>query len=681
MTAKRLAWTLWGIAMALAVGALAFLVLAWSTPAPEGQFGFRGFSMIFAVAFGTPGALIAARHPRNAIGWVFLGVAILSGLQELANQYAIYAVLQRGGEPPLGEVAAWIPAWIWMPGTSGALFLLLLVPNGRPVSPRWWSVAWMGAVGTILGALGLALSPGPLENFHAVRNPFGPDALGPALDLAGAIGQFIYGLAIVLAAVSLVVRLRRSRGEERQQLKWLAASGLFVALTLSASLLGQLLSPRPTTAVPFVVALLVIAGFASLPVATGIAILRHRLFDIDVVINKTLVYAGLAAFITLVYAGIVVGIGTLAGSRGSPFLSAVAAAVVALAFQPARRAAQRVANRVVYGKRATPYEILSDFSTRLAGSYSVDDVLPRMARVLGEGAGALRATIWLRSGKAYRPAATCAGGAEPAPLDPPFEVRQQGELLGAIGILMPSSEPLGPTQEKLIRDVAGQAGLVLRNVLLIEELRASRQRLVTAQDEERRRIERNIHDGAQQQLVALAVRLRLALGLVGKDEDRERRLLEELHAEAERTLEDLRDLARGIYPPLLADEGLPAALQAQARRSPVPAVVEADGVGRHPPEVEAAVYFCCLEALQNAAKYSEAHQVRLRLSDGGGELVFEVTDDGRGFDPDATPKGSGLQNIADRIEALGGRVDVRSAPGRGAAVRGRVPIPSGETAR
>jgi signal transduction histidine kinase len=211
-------------------------------------------------------------------------------------------------------------------------------------------------------------------------------------------------------------------------------------------------------------------------------------------------------------------------------------------------------------------------------------------------------------------------------------------------------------------------------VRLIEELRASRQRLVAAQDEERRRLERNIHDGAQQQLVALAVKIRLARAMAGRDAEKAQDLLDELQGEAQEALENLRDLARGIYPPLLADKGLAAALDAQARKVPLPVRVDPNGVGRYPPEAEATAYFCVLEALQNVTKYAEASSAIVRLRKEDGHLVFSVTDDGRGFDPAATPPGSGLQNMADRVEALGGSLDVDSEPGRGTTVTGRIPV-------
>jgi signal transduction histidine kinase len=238
---------------------------------------------------------------------------------------------------------------------------------------------------------------------------------------------------------------------------------------------------------------------------------------------------------------------------------------------------------------------------------------------------------------------------------------------------MPASDPINPSKERLIRDLASQVGLVLRNVKLIAELRASRQRLVAAQDEERRKIERNLHDGAQQQLVALTVQLKLARSLVERDPAKAGELLGTIQGSATDALEDLRDLARGIYPPLLADQGLPAALEAQARKAVVPTTVEAQAVGRYAQEVEAAVYFCTLEALNNVAKYAEARRATVRLSQQNGRLAFSINDDGRGFDPNAVAGGTGLQGMADRLEAIGGALEVDSASGSGTTVRGWIP--------
>jgi signal transduction histidine kinase len=241
-----------------------------------------------------------------------------------------------------------------------------------------------------------------------------------------------------------------------------------------------------------------------------------------------------------------------------------------------------------------------------------------MATILKETTRANDATVWLRIGPKFVPAASVGNGSSSPPVDARGDalpklpadhaapVSHHGELLGALGVTMPANDPIDRSRERLVDDLASQAGAVLRNVRLIEELHASRQRLVAAQDQERRRIERNIHDGAQQQLVALSVKLRLLGQLTRRDPAKATELTAQLQADASEALEDLRDLARGIYPPLLADKGLPAAIEAQARKSRLPVVVSPEHVGRYPQDVEAALYFCCLEALQNVAKYSAA---------------------------------------------------------------------------
>jgi signal transduction histidine kinase len=233
---------------------------------------------------------------------------------------------------------------------------------------------------------------------------------------------------------------------------------------------------------------------------------------------------------------------------------------------------------------------------------------------------------------------------------------------------------MNPSKKRLVLDLAAQAGPVLRNVLLVEDLRESRHRIVAAQDEERRKLERNLHDGAQQQIVALSVQLKLARSLVDRDPAKAAEMLDGLQRAATDALEDLRDLARGIYPPLLADKGLAAALETQARRASVPTSVAADGVGRYPQDVESAVYFCALEALNNVAKYADARTAEIRLSQTDGVLSFSVVDDGRGFDAADTQRGTGLQGMTDRIDAVGGTLEILSTPGRGTQVTGAIPV-------
>jgi signal transduction histidine kinase len=389
-------------------------------------------------------------------------------------------------------------------------------------------------------------------------------------------------------------------------------------------------------------------------------------------------------------------VGTLVGSRGGPLLTIVAAIAIALLFQPLRRRAQRLANRVVYGDRATPYQVLSEFADAMARTVPLEEQLDEMVSLLASGTGATAIEVWITVGRSLRaiavwPAGTPApesratpdaGGLEEFPdAAAVFPVRQADEVLGEIVLYKPRNEPLSPTEATLAEHVASQAGLVVRNVRLneelrntIEELRASRRRLVDAQDLERRKIERNLHDGAQQQLVALGVQLSLLERLAANVPDAGplTSTIPQLQATLSDALGDLRDLARGIYPPLLADQGLAAALEAQARKAAVPTRVDADGVGRYDRAVEATVYFCTLEALQNVAKYAGATTATVGLGATDGWLTFQVADDGRGFDPDEA-KGSGIQGMADRLEAIGGSLEITSEPHAGTLVRGRIP--------
>jgi signal transduction histidine kinase len=684
-TARRLAWGLATLSYAIVA---ACLVLLWLDRATISSIGAGPVgNLVPAATLGALGALIASRRPANPIGWLMLAIAATVGLSGLAALVAIRALL--AGSSPHGWVrwAAWAQNWIGNPGLGALILIFLLFPDGKLLTRRWrWAarltvlgMIWFGA-GTALDAAPVTLSP----KLPKVGNPVGVRALS---GFSNGPSFLLVVLLLILAVVGLLVRLRRSHGDERQQLKWFAyAASVSVGLLILA-IPATSLSPSLSNAM-FASAFSL--GFAFLvPAAAALAILRYGLYEVDVVINKTLVYFSLAAVITAIYVGIVVGIGAIIGSKGNVGLSVLATAIVAVAFQPIRDRSRRFANRLVYGKRATPYEVLSEFADRMAATYSVEDVLPRTARILAEATGAVRADVWLRVG----PELHVAGSWPDAPQQQrvPFVdggspdvpgatrvagVRHQGELLGALSLQKGPGEPITPSEEKLLTDVASQAGLVLRNVRLIEDLRASRQRLVAAQDEERRRLERNIHDGAQQQLVALAVRTRLAEGMVGRDTEKERELLRQVQQGLQDALDDLRDLARGIYPPLLADQGLAAALTSQARKSPMPVSVEADGIGRFSQDAEAAVYFCTLEALQNVAKYAKATVTTVRLSSDDGHLAFEVTDDGVGFDAGAKGYGTGMQGMADRLAALGGELVVTSVPGAGTTVTGKLPAVS-----
>ncbi len=675
----RWPWVLLALAVAFASVGLVFVLL-------NGESFVGNLTNFLAfMGMGVVGALSLSRAPGNRIGLLMLWVAAVVAVAFASAEWAIY-LLAHGSRSAA--------AWVGWPGTALwalAVFPLLILlplwfPDGRVPSARWRPLQWAGFALSALGFLVLGFGIPELvittEGSGELANPLHVPALEPPAWLEVGLWPVLLGL-FVLAVVSMIIRFRRSRGVERQQLKWFAFAVVVLVTYFLVSSILEWLGISTGDFGEFVFGLAILG----IPVAVGIAILQYRLWDLDVVVKKALVAGVLVLLAVAVYAGAVALFGVFAAGRESGGSLFVLALLLGIAFRPVMRVGRRLADRLVYGKRATPYEVLTEFSERVGTSYATEDVLPRMAQVLGEGSGAEVARVWLRSGPRLQQAAvwpadagshddvSMSDDALSGPADEmTVEVRDRGELLGALSVRMSASDPMNPAKEKLVGDLAAQAGLVLRNVRLVEDVRASRQRLVAAQDEERRRLERNIHDGAQQQLVALAVKARLARQMTERDPAKAAEILGQIEAETQSALEDLRDLARGIYPPLLADRGLVAALEAQSRKAAGPVSVEAEAVGRYPADVEATVYFCTLEALQNVAKYAESDRTVIRLSQSNGSLSFEVVDEGRGFDPNEVATGSGLQGMADRLAAVGGSLEIRSAPGRGTTVAGRVPV-------
>jgi signal transduction histidine kinase len=686
----RLPWILWGATLALLA---ATLVLTVRNGSLSEDVPFVPIAIVMLTGYVTVGAVIASRFPRNPVGWLFMLAGMAFLLNGFASEYVTYTFQTSPGSLPFGRAATLVSDTSIFFAVVPIPLLFLLFPTGTLPSPRWRPVAW-----AVFGFFGLALVADGVRTrmldagSASIPNPLAIESLQRFLDPVLTVASFGAIGATLASAAALFVRFRRAHGEERQQIRLVAyAPAIALFFFIATFVTGVGLGPNETSApneISFLLLYLTVG--IGIPLAAAIAMFRYRLYDLDIVIKKTVVAGVLAAFIALVYLGVVIAVPlVIRGTAGTTadLFSLAAALIVALAFNPVRRAARRLADRLVYGERASPYEVLSEFSERVAETYSTDDVLPRMAQIVAAGTGATEAAIWLRVGSELRPAASWPDGGrarnalrmqgEELPDLPPqtsaFPVRHQRELLGAVSVTMPANDPMNPSKEALVRDLASQAGLVLRNVRLIEELRASRQRIVAAQDDERRRIERDIHDGAQQQLVALAVKLRLADAMVDKDTAKAHDLLTQIQQEANRALQDLRDLARGIYPPLLADKGLAAAVEAQARKSPVPIAVEADGIGRYSQEIEAAVYFCVLEGLQNALKHAVSTRTTVRLAASDGQLTFQIADDGRGFDTAVGAYGTGLQGMADRLDALGGTLEVRSAPGQGTTLTGRLP--------
>ncbi len=700
--ARRVGFVLATASIVVALGGVALFLAAGGRFANSWMPHNVAGTLTLAVAF----ALMVRNQPNNAavwtLGWSMVlqafGQVLLIGLLTYGVTSHLGAEFVRGGLSYTythGELPRWL-SWLhvadavtWIPAVIPLVtFALLLFPDGRLPSRRWRPVVWLTVAGILLTSLtfGLLARPRPEAIVYDL------DA-GPLLGALAATAGIATASAIVLSVASLIVRYRRSSGIERRQIRWIATGGS--AFGLSTFVWG-LAAVDPA----LVERVFWVASLVTFPVLLGsyaVAILRYRLYDIDVVISRSVVVATLAGFIALVYIAVVVGVGQLVGAGDEPRLGLqiVATAIIAVAFQPLRARARRFADRLVLGRRASPYEVLAGFS-RQAAQADDETALQRVADLLAGGTGSAPAVVWLRVGDQLRPAAVSEGSESPAPqpldngelpgLDASLAVpvRHDDELLGAITLVKPRSDPPTEQDAELTSRLAAGLALLLRNARLTVELRerlrdieASRQRIVHAQDDARRGLERDLRSGVQTLLAELTGLLEQA-----RDEAEEAgaatttSLLAQLHDEADDAIATLRDLAQGIYPPQLEADGLGPALTEHARRLPLPVTVHAAGLGRHGRDIEGAVYFCVLEALQNAARYAEATSVHVRLDTDGDALRFEVSDDGVGFDAASTTHGSGIRGMADRLDTIGGSVTVTSSPGVGTRVIGHVPISS-----
>jgi signal transduction histidine kinase len=656
--AARLAWALWGAAALFATAGVVLLVS--NRPADAGSLFRDGLvPATIAVTYAGVGAFIAGRRPGNRVGWVLILLGLSFGLTELCAEYAVRGLVTAPGSLPAARLVAWLQYPAFEPALGLLLpLLVLLFPDGRLPSARWRPVAWVvvggGLAVTVLSGIGAGRLVSAFRQVPLGPNPLGLVRLPTAVGLALVAFQ---SLVLLAAAVAVVGRLVRSTGAERQQLQWLAFAGAATAVFATGSFLVGGLAGQ-------VVLDLMIAFIAvGLPAAIAVAVLRHGLFDIDLVIHRSLVYGALALFITGVYVGVVAGAGALMGAQGAPnlALSVVAIAVVAVAFQPVRARLQRLASRLVYGQRASPYEAMAELSHRVARSATAGEVLPGLAEVAARavGATASRVTLEVPGGPAV--VAVWPPGATVAPVEAAAVVHG-GERVGEIAVEQPAGEPLSSSQRLLLGDLALQAGLAFRNLRLTaelrqrvdqisaraRELRESRERLVTAADAQRRRVDGAIQAGTRRQLEAIAGRLGEAEELLGRDPPQAGRLLNQLADEAQAALDGLRDLARGIFPPLLADRGLVAAVEAHLRKVGLAAELrvgpEVAG-SRFDPQVEAALYFCCVEALQAAGGDGDQPvAIGLEASDGWLELTAPA------------PGPASLRDLADRVEAVSGTV-------------------------
>lgn len=668
-------------------------------------------SMVACVIAG----LIVWRQPRNAFTWTFAGFSILYAFANFTVQYAIHGLNVAPDSLPLADVAARLQLFIGVPFIVCALSALFLFPDGRLRSARWLVPVVLIVLLQLCDLalqlddpyflmIGYAGKQGvPVSNFPEWR------AVGYALRwLRADMLPFVPGNALfwgynvfaVLLGAGVLTRLRSASGEVKLQVKWFAYAVTFAAIAflinrtdwLAALLLADRLPVvrQEVREVLHPIALWADQAFnitmgLLMPLSIGVAIMRYRLYDIDLVISRTIIYGGLAAFVTLCYGATVAVVGSLVGESAGmgPVVTLIAIAVIALLLEPVRARLNGFANLAVYGKRANPYEILSDFARSVGQAESADVLLPRMAQLVRDGAGASLVEVWVRVGERLRLAAASPKSSAIETLADATDlvahagstgtvvpVFQENEQLGALMMRKPRGEHLTPTEARLVTDLASQAGLVFGRFRLFEELRESRARIIAAQDEERRRIERDLHDGAQQRFVNAMLNVGMAQAIAGPTSETSD-LLRNAAREMQAGLSELRDLARGIHPPLLTESGLHAAVASLADRSPIATSVVGIPDRRYAEPVEVTAYFVVAEALANAAKHSRATSIRIRIDEEAGRLRVEVSDDGVGGVD--SRQGSGLVGLRDRTAAIGGSLRVESPSGRGTIVRAELP--------
>jgi signal transduction histidine kinase len=670
--APRLALVLSAACVVMALPTVVLLAVGPGRVLPSDIFsGLGGGSfLLLALTFASVGAVIARRVPTNQIGWIFCLTGFAAMVQLLTWEYADVG-LHRSDQLPAAAAAATFNTII-SEATAGLLALSLLVfPDGRLLSRRWRPALVSLLAGMALLVAAGTLRPGRYDQpFAAASNPLGLAGARAAMRAVDIAGWLLVLAGILFAAAALVVRLQRARGVERQQLKLVLAVGAVAAT--AAGLLMSTWLPWPHGHLPLRIAVLGVL-FAAFPVAAGIAILRYRLFDIDVVINRTLVYGAVTLVLAALFAATTLLLGTALG-RGSPWATAAATLVVAIAFRPLRARVQNAVDKRFNRARYDALRQMTDFLEALRSGRAAPEEVERFLREL-LGDPRLELLFFLPESELYvdgrgRPAAEL-----PDERRERIAIERNGQPLGIV-----LHDPATQEQPDLLRRVVEAGGLAIEIARLRVELRrqlaqveASRARIVTAANEERRRIERDLHDGAQQRLVSIGLALRHAQHeLRTSSPERASHTLDGALAEVEVAIDELRELARGL-PPAQLDAGLGPAFRELARRTPVPVHLEACEE-RFDPGVEAAAYFIGCEGLTNAVKHARATRISLSAAQQNGKLVVSVVDDGIGG---AAPvDGSGLSGLSDRVAALGGTLRIESERGVGTTLVAELPCAS-----
>ena len=557
-----------------------------------------------APTYGTVGAIVASRRPGNGVGWLCLALALFISLQDITSEYATRALEVTPGSLPAGQLVAWLsqvleltfPLPLPLPSLPLlGMLLLLIFPNGRFLSRGWRFVGWVTVVWTCLCRLVILISPTFLVGIHMeITNPTGIQGIQAGVDVVKTIVRWPGILVGLGPIISIFVRWKRARDKERQQLNWLMYMGIVIIASGLLTLASLHLPVSPY--IPVLIGAIGVAGVTiGIPIAIGIAMLRHQLYDIDIIINRTLVYGILTTSVVGLYVLVVVSLGTLFQEQGNLVISLFATGLIALLFQPLRSRLQRDVNRLMYGERDDPYTVLSRLGRRLEATLAPEAVLPTIAETVAQALRLPYAAITLKQGDEFTTAAAYGILRQELVRLPLFYQHEQiGEL-----VLAPRtrSETFSAADRALLDDLARQAGVAAHAVRLTADLQRSREHLVTAREEERRRLRRDLHDGLGPTLAALNLQAGAVRKLIPQDPSAADALVGEWRTTLRMVIADIRRLVYELRPPALDELGLVGAIRQQAAQysthhdmKALQVVVEApDPGGSLPAAVEVAV--------------------------------------------------------------------------------------------
>jgi signal transduction histidine kinase len=657
--ATTLAWSLVVVSAALVAGGLVVLAQAGRLPRAADE---AWVPVTIAVTFPVAGALIVGRRPRVTVGWLLLGPGLAGGLTIAVNSYAEHALVHDPGSLPWGTAAAWLSGWVWaFTAIPAATLLLLLFPDGRLPSRRWRPVPWVVAVAIGSPALAGMFEAGPLANFPATRNPLGVPAVTPVMPVLRGVGFAAFAVAVALCVGSVVVRFRSADDELRTQLRSMVGAVAVFAAALAWAV------PFPSPAAT----LTSCAAVALLPTAVAVSVLRYRLYDVDLVVNRSAVYALSTGTLVAGYAAVVVALTRYTGRTGA---SVLATAAVAVAFAPVRDGLQRVVDRAFYGLRDDPYRALRGLARLVDASTDAGQALAAIAEAVRSALRVPYVAVRLDDEVAGSVEATSGTQTTVAASLP---LVHRGVHVGSLDVAARPGAQLGPADTALLADLAVSAAAAAHSLLVQADLERSRERIVVAREEERRRLRRDLHDGLGPVLTGVVLSLQAARNTAraGGDPDP---LIEIAEERARQAIGDVRRVVNDLRPPALDDLGLAGALREEAARLRAAGTdvdVQVDGpdaLRTLPAAVEVATYRIAMEALTNVARHARASRASLSIRCDGG-VHLEVRDDGDGFT--GGHAGVGLASMSERARELGGTCAVSTSP-QGTIVQAFLPAPA-----